>query len=61
LLGASRKSVIGNILHKTPEQRVAGTVATSLGGQLNNVDYLRLHDIAENLDGLRVFQAILKG
>lgn len=59
LLGASRKSVIGNILKNDPPQRTAGTIATSLSALLNNVDYLRVHDITENLDALKVFQKII--
>lgn len=59
LLGASRKSVIGNILKNEPPQRAAGTIATSMSALLNNVDYLRIHDVTENLDALKVFQKIL--
>ncbi|MDR1997117.1 MAG: dihydropteroate synthase [Candidatus Margulisbacteria bacterium] len=58
LLGASRKSVIGQTLQKPVEQRLAGTIATSLAGVLGQVDYLRVHDAAENLDAVKMFCAI---
>ncbi len=58
LLGASRKSVIGNILKNRPDERTAGTIATSLAGYLEQVDYLRLHDIKENNDALKIFNSI---
>lgn len=58
MLGASRKSVIGNILKNQPQQRLAGTIAASICGQLGYVDYLRVHDVQENLEALKVFRAI---
>lgn len=58
LLGASRKSVIGNILKNQPDERTAGTIATSLAGYLGQVAYLRLHDIKENNDALKIFNSI---
>ena len=58
LLGASRKSVIGQTLRRPTEQRLAGTIATSIAGFLGGADYLRLHDTAENLDTLKMFQAL---
>lgn len=58
LLGASRKSVIGNTLKKTVDQRLYGTIAADLAGVLSSVDYLRVHDVAENLDAVKMFLAI---
>lgn len=59
LIGTSRKSVIGNILKKSPEQRLSGTIATVLASQLQNVDYIRVHDVSESLDAVKVFHKIL--
>jgi len=56
LLGASRKSVIGNILKNNPTERTAGTIATSIMGQLNNADYLRVHDVKENINAVKIFK-----
>ncbi len=58
LIGISRKSVIGNILKNTPEQRLAGTIATTVLSQLHNIDYLRVHDVKENNDALKMSAGI---
>lgn len=58
LLGASRKSVIGTLLHNQPAERLAGTIATSLAALIGKGDYLRVHDVKENSDALKVFAAI---
>ncbi|MDR2430786.1 MAG: dihydropteroate synthase [Candidatus Margulisbacteria bacterium] len=58
LVGASRKSVIGNTLKRPADQRLAGTIATSIAGYLGGADYLRVHDIRENLDAVKMFNAV---
>ena len=58
LLGASRKSVIGDTLRRPVERREFGTAATSIAGLLGSVDYLRVHDVAANLDAVKMFHAI---
>jgi dihydropteroate synthase len=57
LLGASRKSVIGTILKTGPDDRVEGTIATSLMGLLGQVDFLRVHDVEENLAAVKMWHA----
>jgi dihydropteroate synthase len=59
LLGASRKSFIGQTLDRPVDQRIIGTVITSAWAQ-RHVDYLRVHDILENRDALILAQAINK-
>ncbi|MDR1113532.1 MAG: dihydropteroate synthase [Candidatus Margulisbacteria bacterium] len=58
LLGTSRKSVIGDTLRRPVDQREFGTAATSIAGLFGNVDYLRVHDVAANLDAVKMFRAI---
>ena len=60
LLGASRKSVIGETLKLPPPERLSGTLATSLAGQLGFADYLRVHDIKENLQATKLLKAIIQ-
>jgi dihydropteroate synthase len=48
LLGASRKSVIGNTLHLPVDQRIEGTIATTVLGISKGIDFIRVHDIMEN-------------
>ncbi|MFI4910790.1 MAG: dihydropteroate synthase [Sedimentisphaeraceae bacterium JB056] len=60
LLGASRKRFIGQITGKEKAcDRVAGTVATSVLAQIAGVQIVRVHDVQENLDALKVAGRIL--
>ncbi|ABR48320.1 dihydropteroate synthase [Alkaliphilus metalliredigens QYMF] len=61
LLGTSRKSMIGKILDLPPEERVEGTLATSVMGIIQGVDLLRVHDIKENIRTAMVTDAIVRG
>lgn len=61
LLGTSRKSVIGLTLDVGVEKRLAGTLATSVYGILHSCAFLRVHDIKENLEILKMTEAILYG
>ena len=60
LLGTSRKSVIGNVLHLEPKDRVEGTVATTVLGVRAGVDIVRGHDITENLRAAKMADAIYR-
>ncbi len=48
LLAASRKSMIGNTLNLPTEERLEGTLATSVLAVLKNCLFVRVHDIKEN-------------
>lgn len=61
LLAASRKSFLGKILDLDPEQRMEGTLATTVLGIAQGVDLVRVHDIKENIRAARVTDAILRG
>jgi dihydropteroate synthase len=59
LVGVSRKSMIGSLLGiEEPRGRVAGSVGASVWCALNGADVLRVHDVAETVDALRVAEAI---
>lgn len=59
LVGASRKSMIGQILDGCPpEQRLAGTIAVHYHALVHGADILRVHDVKEASDSIRIFQAI---
>lgn len=60
LLGTSRKSVIGNVLHLEPKDRVEGTVATTVLGIRDGVDIVRVHDVTENLRAAKMADAIYR-
>lgn len=60
LLAASRKSTIGAVLGGVPaEERLEGTVATSLQAVYTGAHMIRVHDVKENLRAVRMLEAIL--
>lgn len=61
LLGASRKSFIGLALNLPPEDRVEGTLVTTVFAVLQGCMFVRVHDIRENLRAVRMAEAILRG
>ena len=61
LLGASRKSFIGLTLELPCEERLEGTIASTVIGVMKGASFIRVHDIKENLRAVRMTQAIMKG
>lgn len=59
LAGLSRKSMIGAVLNKPVEQRVVGSVAGALLALQNGAKILRVHDVAETADALKIWQAMV--
>jgi dihydropteroate synthase len=58
LAGLSRKSMIGNITGKPVEQRMAGSLAGALIAVAHGAQIVRVHDVAETVDALRLWQAV---
>ncbi len=56
LAGISRKSMIGKVADAEPEFRISGTVALNTIAILNGVSIIRVHDIKENLQAVKVIQ-----
>ena len=61
LLGASRKSVVGNALNLPKEERVEGTLVTSVFAVLKRAMFVRVHDVKENVRAIRMAEAIRDG
>ena len=59
LLGTSRKSVIGLTLDLPADERVEGTVATSVIGVMKGCAFVRVHDVKENYRAIKMTEAIL--
>ena len=60
LLAASRKSTIGKVLGDIPaEERLLGTVATSCQAVYAGAQLVRVHDVKENLQAVRMLEAML--
>lgn len=60
LLGVSRKRFIGDI-GKEPQadRRVPGSIAVGLAGLSQGVQLLRVHDVAETAQAMRLWQSLL--
>lgn len=61
LLGCSRKSVIGLTLDLPADQRVEGTLVTTVMAVVKGCMFVRVHDIQENVRAVRMAEAILRG
>ena len=59
LLGTSRKSMIGLALDLPVDQRVEGTLATSVIGVMKGCSFVRVHDVKENKRVIQMTEAIL--
>lgn len=59
LLGCSRKSVIGMTLDLPVEQRLEGTLATTVVAVMKGCMFVRVHDVKENVRAIRMTEAIL--
>jgi len=57
LSGTSRKSMIGNLLQRAPNERLAGSLATVLLAAQQGASIIRVHDVQETVDVLKVLQA----
>ncbi len=59
LLAASRKSTIGAVLGGVPaEERLEGTIATSLQAVYAGAQMVRVHDVQANVRAIRMLEAI---
>lgn len=57
LIGLSRKSMIGNLLGRPVAERLAGSLSGALLAAMHGAHILRVHDVPETLDVLRVLAA----
>lgn len=60
LLGVSRKRFIGEILDNPTDKRLAGSLAVAVYSASKGVDIMRVHDVRETVEALKVTEAILK-
>ena len=58
LLATSRKSVIGLTLDLPKEERMEGTLATSVIGVMKGCSFFRVHDVKENVRAVKMALAI---
>ena len=61
LVGMSRKSMLGRLLDLPPDRCVTATAATSVLAYQQGAHMFRVHDVAPNLEALRVARACCYG
>lgn len=58
LVGVSRKSMFATLLGRPVEERMAGGLAVAVASMLAGVRLLRVHDVAETVDAVKVVTAL---
>lgn len=59
MLGASRKRMIGALSNEAPtDRRLGGSVMLALQGAMQGAQLLRVHDVAETVQALRVWRGL---
>jgi dihydropteroate synthase len=60
LLGASRKRMIGALSNEAPaDQRLGGSIALAMKGLAAGVQLLRVHDVPETVQAIRVWRGLV--
>jgi len=59
LVGLSRKSMIGNLLHLPIEQRLMGSLALAVMAIERGANIVRVHDVAETVQVVKITEAVL--
>lgn len=60
LSGTSRKSMIGSLLNRKVEHRLAGSLATAILAAQNGATIIRVHDVEETVDAIKILQETAK-
>lgn len=58
LVGVSRKTMIGTLTGKPVEERMAGSVTAAIAAAAQGAYVVRVHDVAETVDALKVWEAL---
>ena len=58
VFGASRKSMLGAVTGTSVDQRLAGSLAAALAGVAHGATVLRVHDVADTLAAVKVWQSV---
>jgi len=61
LVALSRKSMIGHVTGREPDQRLGGSIAGALAGIVRGAAMVRVHDVAQTVDAIRVWQTVQNG
>ncbi|WP_373186286.1 dihydropteroate synthase [Halopseudomonas sp.] len=59
LVGVSRKSMIGQLLDRPVDQRLAGGLALAVLAVRSGARIIRVHDVAQTVDAIRMTEAVM--
>ncbi len=59
LVGMSRKTMVGQLLNVGPDQRLSGSLACAVIAAMQGAHILRVHDVKETVEAMRVVEATL--
>ncbi len=58
LAGLSRKSMIGNLLNRNVDERLSGSIATAMIAAQQGANIIRVHDVKETVDALKILETV---
>jgi len=58
LAGVSRKSMLGDLLNRDVKQRLSGSLTAAIVAVQQGASIIRVHDVAESVDALKVLKAV---
>jgi len=58
LAGISRKSMLGNLLNRDVDQRLAGSLTAAIVAVQHGASIIRVHDVPETVDAIKVLAAV---
>jgi len=58
LAGISRKSMLGDLLERDVEQRLAGSLTAAIVAVQQGAGIIRVHDVAETVDAIKVLKIV---
>lgn len=61
LIGLSRKSMLGEVTQQSVDKRLAGSIAGATIAAMKGARIIRVHDVQETVDAMKVVQATLNG
>lgn len=61
LVGASRKSTLGEISGRQVNERMPASIAAAVIAVMNGAEIIRAHDVRETVDALRITSAVVEG
>jgi dihydropteroate synthase len=60
LVGLSRKSTLGELTGRDVDDRLPGSIAAAVVAVMNGAQIVRVHDVRETVDALKVVSAVLE-